>query len=266
MGKKTGGTQTLAPAATDGSVARIVALAARVVKAGKVLASANEPTERIAPLRQIASALVDLQAAASDFPALVVETERAATASILRLEADLRDRCISQGWQIDGHWPSFWIQRGILVEIDDQGASATVSGKKVVASAESIVRELGPLVESLIPPRFLPDEFVASLAAAYDASRSASKQVPILDVYRAFVIGFQKPRFWRNAVDGDFVGFSLDQFRARLSACLERGRLTAPDRRELILSPPINPKDGLFVYQPNERRLAFVGHVEFIGD
>jgi hypothetical protein len=266
MDKKSRLAPTSGAIASDGSVARIVALAARVAKAGKVLASANEPTERIAPLRQIAGAMVDLQAVAGEFSALVVETERAASASILRLEADLREQCAGRGWQVDGHWPSFWIQRGIPVEIDEKGLSATVSGKKVVASAESIVRELVPLVETLIPPRFSPDEFVASLAAAYDASRSASKQVPVLDVYRAFVIGFQKPRFWRNAVEADFVGLSLDQFRARLSVCLERGRLTTPDRRELILSPPINPKDGLFVYQPNERRLAFVGHVEFIGD
>jgi len=209
--------------------------------------------------------LNDLREAIPGFHAYIGEVERDANASMLRLEADLVDRCSKHGWHVEGHWPSFWINRGVLLEIDERNCSATISGSKVAASAATIVRTLEPLIEGLIPPRFSPAEFATGLAEAYDAIRSASSHVPILELYRAFVIRSQKPRFWRNAVGKDFVGLSLDQFRARLSTCLEQGRVLTSDGRELRLSPPINPKDGLFVYQPGERRFAFVGHMEFVG-
>jgi hypothetical protein len=88
--------------------------------------------------------------------------------------------------------------------------------------------------------------------------------VPILDVYREVVIQQQSPRFWRDADPQLFVAIGADQFRARLSKMMEIGVTETSDGRSLRLLPPLNPKDGLFMFLPTESRFAYVGRVEFI--
>lgn len=252
--------------AVPGPAQKITGAAARISKIGKSIdALVDDPSGRIASLRQIAAELNDLQAAIPQFREQLESAEQASRESLLRLESDLRERCSELGWQLDGHWPSFWIERGISVVIDDVQATASIAQAKVAASVEVVVKTLTPLIQELIPAKYSPHEFCSRLAAAYDQARAGSRQVPILDLYRHYVVGLQKPRFWKNAVAKDFVGLSMDQFRAQLSKCLEQGRIQTADGRELRLSPPIEPKDGIFVYQPSERRFGFVGYIEFVG-
>jgi hypothetical protein len=59
---------------------------------------------------------------------------------------------------------------------------------------------------------------------------------------------------------------TLEQFRARISRMLEANVLKTKTGRELRFYPPLDPKDALFLFNPLERRLGFVGRVEFSGD
>ena len=111
--------------------------------------------------------------------------------------------------------------------------------------------------------RFDSTKFMGELASAYDETRPTTGQLPLFDVYRSMVIRIQSSRFWRDAIVHAFVGLSADQFRARLSFSCGRGT-TSLDGRTLRLLPPLNPKDGLFLYQPAEARFGFVGRIEFV--
>jgi hypothetical protein len=142
--------------------------------------------------------------------------------------------------------------------------SAVVGGTRVpVVSLERIIEALEPLIETLVPDNFVAEAFMNDVALAYDDAKGGSHLAPIFDVYREFVLRTQKPRFWRDATGAKFIGVSMDQFRARLTAALERGTITSRDGRHLRLLPPLDPKEGLFMYQPSERRFGFVGRVEF---
>jgi hypothetical protein len=183
----------------------------------------------------------------------------------LELESTIRDSCAKRGWRVDGQWPTFYVERAIAVEVSETKRNVSVAGKKLSApTAEVIVAALEPLVRELVPKGFSAKDFMRELAAAYDATRGGSAQLPIFDLYRGFVVHSQGTRFWRDARTDAFVGLSADQFRARLSAALEAGVTGAPDGREIRLLPPLNPKDGLFMNQPAESRYGFVGRVEFM--
>jgi hypothetical protein len=127
------------------------------------------------------------------------------------------------------------------------------------------MQTLAPLVEGLLPARFLAAEFLDLLARAFDSAKASSARVSVFDAYRALVLQMQKPKFWRNAVAVDFTPLTLDQFRARLSATLEQLPLSTRDGREVRLAPPLDAKDGLFVFLPQEQRFAYVGQIEFVG-
>jgi hypothetical protein len=193
------------------------------------------------------------------------EAERA-DRQFLELESDLRAAGERRGWRIDGVWPTLHVDYGISLEVDDVNRSVTVAGRRVSSpSVEDIIAEAEPLVRGLIPKDFSPQAFMGRLAEAYDEVRGTSNQVPVFDVYRAFVIRAQSTRFWRDARAGAYVSISLDQFRARLSHALAENVTTTSDRRVLRMLPPINPKDGVFLYQPAEGRFGFVGRIEFVG-
>lgn len=183
----------------------------------------------------------------------------------LELESAIREACSKRGWRVDSQWPTLYVERAVVIEISDANRTASVAGKKMpMASAEAIMAALDPLVRGLLPKGFSPQDFMRDLAAAYDSTRGNSSQLPVFDVYRGLVVHSQGARFWRDARAETFTGFSADQFRARLTAALESGITSAPDDRELRLLPPLNPKDGLFVFQPAESRYGFVGRIEFV--
>ena len=189
-----------------------------------------------------------------------------AARGFLQLEARLRDLAKERGWRLEGQWPELYVERGIRVEVDEKTHSITVGTKRLRStSVQEIVAVLDIQLKDLVPRGFSPGDFIATLAAAYDADVDGRvKQRAILEVYRAFVIRSQSPRFWRDARPELFIPLSADQFRARLSRALEASATTAPDGRELRLLPPLNPKDAMFLYLPSEDRFGYVGRIEFL--
>lgn len=184
---------------------------------------------------------------------------------ILELESAIREACAKRDWRVDGQWPTLYIERAIAVEVSEAKRSVTVAGKKLSgATAEGVALALEPLVRELLPRGFAPKEFIRDLAAAYDSARKSSTQLPVFDLFKELVVRLQGSKFWRDAKADVFVGLSADQFRARLTATLERGVTNAPDGREIRLLPPLDPKDGLFMYQPAESRYGFIGRIEFV--
>ena len=86
--------------------------------------------------------------------------------------------------------------------------------------------------QNLIPKNFSASAFLIKLGEAYDQYPSTTSQVPILDVYRSYVLSLQKPKFWQDLREGTFISLSIDQFRARLSRALEEiaaGAVSAQD-------------------------------------
>jgi hypothetical protein len=203
--------------------------------------------------------------ARNDLSALATDLEQLAERQFLELESRLHEECAARGWRLEGTWPILYVERAIQVEIDSAKRTATVGGRKIgPARCSSIGRALEHHVRDLIPSPFSASEFIKRISESYDEARAGSAQVPVFDVYRRFVVRSQAPRFWRDARAEDFKGTSAEQFRARLTRALEEGATMAPDGRELKLLPPLDPKDGLFLYQPAEARFGYVGRIEFV--
>ena len=224
--------------------------------------------QNLAAASEVAQGIVDAMSGLSsmrDEIALTVKSWREQLDNkFLELESDLRAECARRSWRVDGSWPSVYVQKAIPVEVDDKDRTVNVNGTKLKwVSAESIVAAIEPLAARLIPKNFEPQVFVEQLAEAYDDVQSNSPQVPIFDVYRAFVVRMQSARFWRDPRPERFNGLTLEQLRARLSSSLEAGCIATKNGRRLALYPPLDPKDGLFLYQPSDRRFAFVGRIEF---
>jgi len=184
----------------------------------------------------------------------------------LRLETDLRDAITARGWRVDGRWPILQVERGVAVEVDEKKQTVTVGGKKLArATAHRIIAALDTLVPTLYPKQFEPGTFMATVASAYDAlTLRGALQTPIFDIYRESIVQMQDPRFWKDVTTVPFRPLGVDQFRARLSESLERGFRTAPNGREIRLLPPLDTKDGLFMYLPAEQRFGYIGRIEFI--
>jgi hypothetical protein len=183
--------------------------------------------------------------------------------NLLHLEGNFRDVCHKNNWRVEGQWPVLFVERGIGVEFDIKKRIARVGGKMVEADPETIAAVLMPLVPLLVPKGFSPQQFISELALAYDEIKANSTQVAVSDVYRALVIRTQAPRFWRDARSDAFVPLTADQFRARLSRTLEEVGMTTTDGRLLRTLPPVDAREGIFVYQPAEARFGFIGRVEF---
>jgi hypothetical protein len=199
---------------------------------------------------------------------LLDKWKSAASQEFLKIEADLREAGRARGWQIDGQWPDLYVERGILVHVDERARVASVGHSRLrSATVSAIVKALVVQVSTLIPRAFSPPGFIAELVGAYDeVSSGLGGQLAILDVYRVFVIRSQSSKFWRDAHASAFTPISVDQFRSRMARSLAAGATTAPDGRQLRLLPPLDPKDALFIHQPAEGRFAFVGRIEFVGE
>jgi hypothetical protein len=236
-----------------------------LAKVASRILSAKGIEEVASAMNGAADVLRRVEEVSAVFHPISREVQVNAEAALSELEADLRDALRTKGWQCDGQWPNFIVERALEVKIDESSRAAHVVGRKVpVASAKAIVEALTPEINGLLPKGFDSRNFLEQIALAYDATRGPMPTVPIFDVYRGYVIAQQKPKFWRNAVEDRFEGVSADQFRARLTKSLEEGHIVSKDGRALRLLPPLDPKDALFVYQPAEARFAFVGRVEFV--
>jgi len=243
------------------AAATVVATARRARKDG----NASEAGAAVSLLQALDRQVEPLVTARQELTALVTELEHTAEHQFLELESHLREACAVRGWKLDGSWPTLYAERAIQVEIDSAKRTAAVGGQKLgPASCSSIVKALELRIRDLLPSSFSASGFVAQLLASFDEARTKSAEVPLFDVYRRFVVRSQGPRFWKDARSEDFKGISVEQFRARLTRVLEERTTTAPDGRELKLLPPLDPKDGLFLYQPAEARFGYVGRIEFV--
>ncbi|MGH8736736.1 MAG: hypothetical protein ACREVC_05180 [Burkholderiales bacterium] len=183
------------------------------------------------------------------------------------LDARIKEICSKHQWRIDGSWPSYMIAYGVQIEFDAKAKTVSISGSKYSGNdLPALEAVLDGEIKNLIPINFAPQEFLEALAAAYQDAKSGSPQAPVLEIYKSLVVRSQRPGFWRNAKNDRFVGLSLEQFRARISKTLEANVLKTKSGRELRFYPPLDPKDALFLFNPLEHRLGFVGRIEFSGE
>jgi hypothetical protein len=251
--------------------ARTLELSGRVKAIAKELtATATKAAKASTGPASVRDSLRRIADKSSDFAALSVEVEKLradwdheASVGFLQLEARLKEICERNRWRLDGQWPDFIVELGIDLRIDEARRVPVVDGRPL-ASLDEVERELKAFVPQLLPKTFSPQTFRGNLLAAYDEIAGAEdSQVPLLSLYRQMVIRQQTTRFWRDAKASSFSPLTLSQFRARLSRMLEAGATRSLDRRELVLFPPIDARDSIFVYQPAERRFGFVGRVAF---
>ena len=185
---------------------------------------------------------------------------------VLELDGRIRTVCTREGWKVDGQWPVLYVERAIEVRFREDGQDLSIGGDRLATLASKQIRsELARRVKALVPPKFSPREFLKQLAMAYDKlSTARMTQVPILEIYRQFVLTTQAPRFWTDARRQRFTELSAEQFRARLTRCLAQSLVADSAGRRLRLLPPIEPSDAMFLYEPAERRFCWVGRIEFI--
>ena len=252
--------EAAAKAATE-----LKALGQSLAKSATRILAANGIEAVASAVNGTAEVLARFEEVSKEFRLIANDVQAKAEAAFSELEADLRDALRARGWQCDGQWPNFIVERAVDVKIDESTRAVHVAGRKLsIAGVREIVEALIPQIAGLLPKGFDSREFLEQIATAYDAVRGAMPTVSIFEVYRSYVIGQQTARFWKNALQDRFEGVSADQFRARLTKCLETGAITSKDGRALRLLPPLDPKDALFVHQPEEGRFAFVGRVEFV--
>lgn len=234
------------------------------IDAARKAAATGDLSSAAARLATAKDVLGALTPSVEEWGAITAEWMSTVERRFLELGSDFEQACGSRGWRLDGHWPEIYVERAIPVRIDNNERSATVASR-VVANVDvaSLIAALELLVRDLIPKKFSAGEFLRGIADAYDETRGATSQASILAVYRAFVVRQQKARFWRDARQDAFVGLSIDQFRARLTATLEAGMIRIGDGRELRLIPPIETSDSIYLYLPSERRFGYVGRIEF---
>jgi len=185
---------------------------------------------------------------------------------LLELDAEIRDLCERHQWALGGQWPTYQIEQSIQVEVDETKKEFRIEGSKLKGvSISELERELVARIKTLIPAKFSPQIFIDLLAIAYDASVSKleSKEAPIRSVYQEMVIGLQRPSFWNDATSARYVELTASQFKARLTACLEIGLTKATDGRCLQFMPPIDVEDAIFIYQPTEKRFAYIGRIAY---
>lgn len=244
---------------------RVKAIAKELTEAAtKVARSSTDDASRARDsVRKIADKSSQFVALAVELRKLGDDWDHEASLGFHQLEAKLKDMCTRNRWRVDGQWPDFIVELGIDLRIDEAKRMCVIDGRSL-ASIDEVERELKVIVSQLLPKNFSADVFRGHLLAAYDEiAYPDDSQVPLLSLYRQLVIRQQTTRFWRDAKSSSFSPLSLSQFRARLSRMLEAGASRSLDRREMVLFPPIDIRDSMFVYQPAERRFGFVGRVAF---
>lgn len=219
---------------------------------------ARTPSQVISAGRTLLAALVDPGRLTEEVGRAVRDAEAEMRKRILSLEADLCAACAKHGWSLDGVWPAFYIEKAIEVRIDEAASTARVGAQSVALEVESIIEVAAPIVRQLFPRTFSGVEFLSGLARAIDTVAKPGEAASLARVYRELVIDAQPARFWRDARAELFVPISIEQLRARLSRMLA-SQACLSDGRSLRISPPVDSKDGLFVWQPAEHRFGYVG-------
>lgn len=243
------------------SAARSLATAAR--KAKQIGDPATAPARLVEALRSARSRVDRVSQLTADLKVAISELDELSERCFFELETDLRSACEEREWAVHGEWPTLYLERAIPVAVDVGQRRVTVARQRLRAPVVAeIVEALEPMIADLIPRGFDPTAFMADLARAYDQLATPGEQVPILDLYRQYVIQNQKAGFWADARTGSFRGISVEEFRARFTRLLEN-RVETTDGRQLRLLPPLDPRDGLFVFQPAEDRFGWIGRVEF---
>ncbi|MES0171908.1 hypothetical protein [Mesorhizobium sp. M0006] len=225
--------------------------------------------ERASPARILGAARTAASVLTSEMIArlerTIAELDEMVQRRLSELEADLRDMARSNGWRLEGTWPTFQIERGVEVRVEIAQSIVRVAGSPVDATDTVAIGDaVREATRDLMPKTFSSQDMLEQLRRSHAALRPEGGQVPILDLYGRFVMDSQSQRFWRDATADRFVAVSVDQFRARLSRMLEDVHV-ALDGSELRLLPPIDPKDALFIYLPVEARFGYVGRIEFVG-
>lgn len=238
-----------------------------IVRRGKALAVSNSSVAAESALQSLRLELERLSEIVRDVDQVLPGVSAAAGREFGEFESVFREGCAARGWRCDGQWPQFVVQAGVDVEILEKSRAIRVGRVKLPGlDAKAVFAELERAVRTLVPANFDVGEFLEQLFAAYEAVRGASGPVPILRVYREFVLARQKIAFWNDVEAKSFVEINASQFRARLSALLDSGRLTTLDGKRVRLFPPLDPKDALFIYLPAERRFGFIGRIEFVSE
>lgn len=234
----------------------------RVAEASLALRDAQSQEDVAAAARDLLAVLGDPTAFVREVERIAQDAATLARRTLLTLEADLRTECAARGWAFDGVWPAFYIEKAVEVAIDEGAGSAKVAGQKVALGVKPIVEAAAPLARNLLPRAFDPRDFLRAVAQAIDAV-SGSGSATIGQVYRQLVIDGQSPRFWRDAKAESFAPLTIEQLRARFSRMLE-ANTALPDGRVLRLSPPLDASEGVFLWQPAERRFAYVGRLQLV--
>ena len=181
------------------------------------------------------------------------------------LEADIGDLARTNGWRLEGIWPTFQVERGIELRVEATKRIVRVAGQAIDATdIDAIGDAVRSAIRDLVPKGFSAHDMLEQLRRSHVALRPVGGQIPILELYGRFVMDVQTQRFWKDARADRFIGLSVDQFRARLSRMLEDGATVARDGSELRMLPPLDPKDAVFVFQPAEGRFGYVGRIEFV--
>ena len=225
--------------------------------------------QKASPVRLLEAARAAVSAMSAETLAAmdrtIAELDDAVLRKLSELESDLRDMARSNGWRLEGIWPTFQVERGVELRVETAKRIVRVAGVVLdPTDMDAIAEAVRLAIRDLVPKAFSPHDMLEQLRRSHAALRPEGGQIPILDLYGRFVVDSQSQRFWRDAVADRFVGLSVDQFRARLSRMLEDGATVARDGSELRLLPPLDPKDALFVFQPGESRFGYVGRIEFV--
>lgn len=242
--------------------AAVLAAPSRLVKAQASLSS-HEALSVLQKAAEASALLPELEATRQQ---LLTAWASVAERELSQLEAELRDRCATRGWRIEGQWPKLIVERGIDVFIDSKKQKIDVGPTRLKdLSAKTVMTALEKLVPGLLPRNFSTHRFLEELAVAHGTCTSVpSDQVEVLRVYRALVIDSQPERFWRDARPSNFLALAMDQFRARFSNLLEIGPLQTTKGHELRIFPPLQPRDAIFVYQAAQQRYGYVGRIAFL--
>ncbi|MFL5352683.1 hypothetical protein [Archangium sp.] len=184
----------------------------------------------------------------------------------LRLRAEFWDRfsyaCNAKGWELTGSTSRRLVSSGIFIEFDDDEVEIVELGIVLPPFVPSVIQALEEEVELIRRLRQEPQKFIDLLGQAY-AHVPGEQERPIEQVYRAAVLAYQKPSFWRTVAPSGFARLSRPAFRSGLAEVMASGLRTS-DGRELRFGTSLSPKETWEVFSPGEGRVVQVGRIGFV--
>ena len=248
---------------TKGAATGVAGNVRQLCRLSRDFDDAGAADQRADRAKALLAVLLDVDTLRMELDGIVRDAEAEARKRLLSLEADLKAACDARKWSLQGAWPKFFIEKAIEVAVDEATASVRVAGQRVAPDVDAIVDAAAPIVRGLFPRSFSEQDFLESIVRAVDAVAKPGSGASMAQVYRQLVIDMQPAKLWRDARAETFSPLSLEQLRARFSRTLA-STATLKDGRRLTLAPPIDAKDGLFVWQPAEHRFAFIGRLQVV--